>query len=97
MLLTEPRVRKKSHWDVCYVLTSSPISARSYSDTSPIKREKPSTDGTHPPSPKSPKSPSRRKSRRKEALRSRHRAEDFFAVGNASGSVIAYDPGSLAL
>ena len=94
MLLTEPRVRKKSHWDVCYVLTSPSISARS--DTGLIKRD---ASGPQPSPPESPKPASRRKSRRREAkvVRTRHRTEDFFGMGNASGSVIAYDPGSLAL
>jgi len=72
-----------------------PISARS--NTGLIKRENLNTDG--PQRPKSPKPASRGKSRRREAkvVRTRHRSEDLFGMGDASGSVIAYDPGSLAL
>lgn len=72
-----------------------PISARSV-HTGPIKPEIHHTSGTQP-SPKSPKPASRGKSRRREAkvVRIRHRTEDSFATGD--GSVIAYDPVSLAL
>lgn len=78
-------------------INAPPISARSV-HAGPIKSENHHTSGTQPsPSPKSPKPASRGKSRRREAkvVRIRHRTEDSSATGD--GSVIAYDPVSLAL